>query len=57
MTDDRRTKILTQLATVDTASLANILLDKDIKIVTVKSENYPDRLRTIQHVPYLLYIR
>ena len=57
MTDDRRNKILEKLATVEIPKLEQILRSKNIDIITVGSEQYPPKLRTIKQAPYLLYVR
>lgn len=57
MTDDRRAKILWQLQKVDTKKLDTILEEKEIQLITIHSEVYPEKLRTIRQAPYLLYVR
>jgi DNA processing protein len=57
MTLDRRSRILEKLATIDTVILGEILKNKNIAIVTINSDLYPTKLRTIKQAPYLLYVR
>ena len=57
MTDDRRNKILEKIATIDIPKLEQVLASKNIDIITIKSGQYPAKLRTIKQAPYILYIR
>ncbi len=57
MTSERRSKILEKLATIDTEKLEEILRTKNIDTITMDSDLYPEKLRTIKQAPYLLYIR
>ena len=57
MTDERRNKILEKIATIDIPKLEHVLASKNIDIITIKSEQYPAKLRTIKQAPYLLYVR
>ena len=57
MTDDRRNKILEKIATIDIPKLEQVLASKNIDIITIKSGQYPAKLRTIKQAPYLLYVR
>lgn len=57
MTDERRNKILEKLATIDIPKLEQVLASKNIDIITIKSGQYPAKLRTIKQSPYLLYVR
>ena len=57
MTEERRAKILEKLSKVDRASLEKTITEKHIEIVTLRSEHYPEKLRTIKQSPYLLYVR
>ncbi len=57
MTHERRSRILEKLQKVDTEKLANIIREKGIQLVTIKSPIYPEKLKTIQQAPYLLYVR
>ncbi|MBC7498665.1 DNA-protecting protein DprA [Candidatus Gracilibacteria bacterium] len=57
MTDERRNKILEKLATIDIPKLEQILGSKNIDIITIRSEQYPAKLRTIKQAPYILYVR
>ena len=57
MTDDRRNKILEKIATIDIPKLEQVLASKNIDIITIKSGQYPAKLRTIKQSPYLLYVR
>jgi DNA processing protein len=57
MTEERRAKILEKLQTVDSQKLGQIIGDKNISISIAHSADYPERLRMIKQVPYLLYVR
>ena len=57
MTNDRRNKILEKLSKIDTLKLEKIIQEKNIQIITIESEIYSEKLRTIKQSPYLLYIR
>ena len=57
MTDDRRNKILEKLAKVDTSLIKNKIQEKNIQIITIESDLYPEKLKIIKQSPYLLYIR
>jgi predicted Rossmann fold nucleotide-binding protein DprA/Smf involved in DNA uptake len=57
MTADRRAKILEKIPTIDIAKLEKIRNEKNIEVITIHSENYPEKLRTIKQSPYLLYVR
>lgn len=57
ITDDRRNKILEKLPTIDITKLEEVLRIKNITIVTMDSNIYPAKLRTIKQAPYFLYVR
>ncbi len=57
MTDDRRNKILEKLSKVDIIKIEKVIQEKNIEIVTIESEKYSEKLRTIKQSPYLLYVR
>lgn len=57
MTNERREKILEKLQKVDIEKTEKIIKEKNIQIITIESEQYPEKLRTIKQAPYLLYIR
>jgi DNA processing protein len=57
MTDERRAKILERLTKVDTEVISRIIREKDISLISIHSESYPEWLRTIKQAPYLLYVR
>lgn len=57
MTDNRYAKIVENLEKLNSKRLENIFKEKDIEIVTIHSEKYPEKLRTIKQAPYLLYVR
>lgn len=57
MTDERRSKILEKLSKVDIATIKNKIETKNIQIITIESEKYSEKLRTIKQSPYLLYVR
>ncbi len=54
---DRRTKILERIGKVNISSIETIIQEKNIQIITIDSEKYPEKLRTIKQSPYLLYVR
>lgn len=57
MTEDRRNKILEKLPKFDREAMGKIIAEKQIEIVTIDSNKYPEKLRTIKQSPYLLYVR
>lgn len=57
ITEERYTKIAEHLIKLEINRLENTLKEKDIEIVTIHSEKYPEKLRTIKQAPYLLYVR
>ena len=57
ITDDRRAKILEKIPKIDSTKLEKVISEKNIDIVTIHSDNYPEKLRTIKQSPYLLYVR
>lgn len=57
MTTERRGKIIEKLQKVDTQKIEKNIKEKNIEIITIESEQYPEKLRTIKQSPYLLYVR
>lgn len=57
MTSERREKILEKLQKINIKNIEKIINEKEIQIITIESELYPERLRTIKQAPYLLYVR
>jgi DNA processing protein len=57
MTNERKEKILEKITKVNIENIKNILESKNIKIITIHSEKYPEKLKTIKQSPYLLYVR
>jgi DNA processing protein len=57
MTQERRAKILEKLSNIDLIKLGETIRVNDIHIITIKSEEYPEKLRTIKQAPYMLYVR
>jgi DNA processing protein len=57
MTVDRRVKILEKLSKVDASVIKNKIQDKNIQIIPIESDIYPEKLRVIKQAPYLLYVR
>lgn len=57
MTSERRIKILERIPKIDRQKIEELMKSKKIEIVTIESDIYPEKLRTIKQSPYLLYIR
>ncbi len=57
MTSERRNKILEKLKKIDIAKIQKIIDEKSVHLITIESDLYPEKLRTIKQSPYLLYIR
>lgn len=57
MTNERRGKIITKLKEINHNEIASIMKEKDIHIITIEEDIYPEKLRTIKQAPYLLYVR
>ena len=57
MTEERYLNIREKLTKLDIKNIEKILQDKQIKIITIDDESYPEKLRTIRQAPYLLYVR
>jgi len=51
------TKILEQKSKVNKNFIEKSLEKRQVKIVTIHDENYPNRLREISNPPYLFYLR
>ena len=57
MTSERRNTILEKMRKIDIVKIKKIIDEKSIHIITVESELYPEKLKTINQTPYLLYVR
>lgn len=57
MTNERRNKIIEKLSKINTIKLEKIIQEKNIQLITIESEIYSEKLRTIKQSPYLLYVR
>ena len=57
ITSERKTKILEKLNKIDIPNIEATIHSKNIKIITINSELYPEKLRTINQSPYLIYVR
>lgn len=57
ITSERKIKILERLDKINISNMESIIKSKDIKIITINSESYPEKLRTISQAPYLIYTR
>lgn len=57
ITNERKEKILEKITKVNIENIKNILETKHIEIITIHSEKYPEKLKTIKQSPYLLYVR
>ena len=42
---------------IEEAKIEKLLNEKSIQIITWHDERYPERLKTIGHAPYFLYVR
>ena len=54
---ERKSKIIEKLSKINISHLESIITNKNIKIITIDSPLYPEKLRTINQAPYLLYTR
>lgn len=57
MTSERKNKILEKMKKIDIPKIKRIIDEKSIHIITGESPLYPEKLRTINQTPYLLYVR
>ena len=57
ITTERREKIQNRIKTIDTSKIESRIREKNIHIITLESELYPEKLKTIAQSPYLLYVR
>jgi len=57
ITIERKTKILENLKTLDVWKIGKIIQEKNIELITLHDERYPEKLRTIKQAPYMLYVR
>lgn len=57
ITPERREKIQNRIKTIDTSKIESRIREKNIHIITLESELYPEKLNTIAQSPYLLYVR
>ena len=54
---DRQEKISTKARTIEKEKIAQFLEEKSIDIVTIYDRWYPERLKTIGHAPFFLFVR
>lgn len=57
ITAERRIKILERLEKINISNIEATIRNKEIRLITINSELYPEKLRTISQAPYLIYIR
>lgn len=57
MSEDRKNKIIEKSKKIETEKLSTLLETKNIQIITWFDIEYPERLKSIQHAPFLLYVR
>ncbi len=57
ITEERRAKIVSSLQKIDIPKIEKIIEEKQIQIITLKSDNYSEKLKTIKQSPYILYVR
>lgn len=57
MTGERSIKILEKLKTLDVWKIGKIIQEKNIELITLHDDRYPEKLRTIKQAPYMLYVR
>ncbi len=56
-TPDRNEKIQENSKKVEEGKIRKLLEEKSIEIITWQDSRYPERLKTIGHAPYFLYVR
>lgn len=57
MTEERKNKIVEKSRKIDTEGITALLSSKEIQIVHLYAENYPERLKNLGHAPFFLYVR
>ena len=57
ISEDRKQKILEKSKKIETEKIRMLLETKDIQIITWFDLSYPERLKTISHAPFFLYVR
>ena len=57
MTDEKWGRIEENISRISPASLEKILTEKNIQVIPIESDNYPEKLKTIKQAPYILYTR
>ncbi len=57
ITPERYKKIQEKSKNIEEAKIEKLLNEKSIQIITWHDERYPERLKTIGHAPYFLYVR
>lgn len=55
--DDKVFEFMANYKITDFAKIDKILIEENISIITVEDENYPELLRKIPNVPYLIYLK
>jgi predicted Rossmann fold nucleotide-binding protein DprA/Smf involved in DNA uptake len=54
---ERKKKIILQSQNIHEDDLERIIQEKEITIITLEDPSYPESLKTIGHIPALLYVR
>jgi DNA processing protein len=57
MTDEKWRKIRENVSKISPTHFEKILREKEIQIITLESEQYPEKLKNIKQAPYMLYVR
>ena len=57
ITPERYKKIQEKSKNIEEEKIEKLLNEKSIQIITWHDERYPERLKTIGHAPYFLYVR
>jgi DNA processing protein len=57
MVEERKSKIVEKSKKVDTEGIVALLSSKEIQIVHLYTENYPEKLKNLGHAPFFLYVR
>lgn len=55
--EERKKKILEKSKKVKVEEIDEILIKRDIQIIDMHDAEYPDRLKTIGHAPFFLFVR
>lgn len=56
-TEERNKKIQEKSQEIEEEKIVKLLDEKNIEIITWEDKRYPERLKTIGHAPYFLYVR